>query len=276
MGHGVRGKSIIYALVLAIGMSLLLPEEVFSASRSFRRSGKSRGPAVHSRHGFESSFRSGFGVELGRVQGVHRFRDPFDRSGFQSRVGGGLGFIGGHVIDAGDVVIIQVTSSAPNRVQRTCRNRNIRGPTMGGRRSRRGDLEARVLEPCEATGRALAAAGKQPAIESSVPSTRLGQSLFKSSSTLRCHWSCRDERVCESMVPSPLSFRERLCVLCQPQSSIALACVVHTHPYGNVTAELLSMSCDDLPVTERVRWQKTERSCNSAEGAAASYFDLPA
>jgi hypothetical protein len=114
MGHGVRGKSIIYALVLAIGMSLLFPEGVFSASRSFRRSGKSRGPAVHSRHGFESSFRSGFGVELGRVQGVHRFRDPFDRSGFQSRVGGGLGFIGGHVIDAGDVVIIQVTSSAPN------------------------------------------------------------------------------------------------------------------------------------------------------------------
>ena len=125
MGQGACGKSIIYALVLAIGMSLLFPEGVFSASRSFRRSGKSRVPAVHSRHGFESSFRSGFGVELGRVQGVHRFRDPFDRSGFQSRVGGGLGFIGGHVIDAGDgndvvigaggdVVIIQVTSSAPN------------------------------------------------------------------------------------------------------------------------------------------------------------------
>jgi hypothetical protein len=45
---------------------------------------------------------------------MHRFRDPFDRSGFHSGVGGGLGFIGGHVIDAGDVVIIQVTSSAPN------------------------------------------------------------------------------------------------------------------------------------------------------------------
>ena len=113
MGHGVRGKSIIYALVLAIGMSLLFSEGVFSASRSFRRSGKSRGPAVHSRHGFESSFRSGFGIVHGRVQGLHRFRDPFDRSRFQSRVGGGVGFIGGHVIDAGDVIIIQLPSSAP-------------------------------------------------------------------------------------------------------------------------------------------------------------------
>jgi hypothetical protein len=113
MGQAARGKSIIYALVLAIGMSFLLPEMAFSASRSFRRSGKFRAPAVHSPHRFESSFRSGFG-ELGRVQGLHRFRDPFDRSGFQSRLGSGLGFIGGHVVDAGDVVIIQLPSSPPN------------------------------------------------------------------------------------------------------------------------------------------------------------------
>jgi hypothetical protein len=114
MGQGPRGKSIIYALVLAIGMSLLFPEGAFSASRSFRRSGKFRGAAVHSRHRFESSFRSGFGVVRGRVQGLHRFRDPFDKSGFQSRVGAGFGFVGGHVVDVGDIVIIQVPSSAPN------------------------------------------------------------------------------------------------------------------------------------------------------------------
>ena len=36
MRHGARSKSIIYALVLAIGMSLLFPEGAFSASRSFR------------------------------------------------------------------------------------------------------------------------------------------------------------------------------------------------------------------------------------------------
>jgi hypothetical protein len=109
-----RGKNIIYALVLAIGMSFLFPEGAFSASRSFRRSGKFRAPAVHSAHRFDGRFRSGFGVELGRVQGVHRFRDPFNSSGFQSRVGPGFGFIGGHVIDAGDVVIIQLPSSQPN------------------------------------------------------------------------------------------------------------------------------------------------------------------
>ena len=109
MGQAAHGKSIIYAVVLAIGMSFLLPEVSFSASRSFRRSGKFRAPAVHTSHRFDGRFRSGFGVELGRVQGLHRFRDRFDRSGFQS----GLGFIGGHVIDAGDVIIIQVPSSAP-------------------------------------------------------------------------------------------------------------------------------------------------------------------
>ena len=47
------------------------------------------------------------------MQGPHRFRDSFDRSGFQSRVGGGVGFIGGHVIDIGDVIIIQIPSSEP-------------------------------------------------------------------------------------------------------------------------------------------------------------------
>ena len=101
-------KSIIYALVLAIGTSFLFPEVAFSASRSSRRSGKFSASAVHSPHRFEG-IRSGFE----RVQGLHRFRDPFDRSRFQSRVGGGVGFIGGHVIDAGDVIIIQLPSSAP-------------------------------------------------------------------------------------------------------------------------------------------------------------------
>jgi hypothetical protein len=113
MGQGARGKSIVHALVLAVGLSLLFPEGAFSAS--FRKSGKSRAPAVHSRHGFESSFRSGFGIVGGRAQGLHRFRDPFDSSGFQSRVGAGFGFIGGHVVDVGEVVIIiQAPSSAPN------------------------------------------------------------------------------------------------------------------------------------------------------------------
>ena len=69
---------------------------------------------MHSRHGVESSFRSGFGIVHGRVQGLHRFRDPFDSSGFQSRGGAGFGFIGGHVVDVGDIVIIQVPFSAPN------------------------------------------------------------------------------------------------------------------------------------------------------------------
>jgi hypothetical protein len=69
---------------------------------------------VHSRHGFESSFRSGFGIVHGRVQGLHRFRDSFDSSGFQSRIAAGFGFIGGHVFDVGDVVIIQLPSSASN------------------------------------------------------------------------------------------------------------------------------------------------------------------
>lgn len=113
MRQGARGKSIIYSLVLAIGMSLLFPEGAFSASRSFRRSGTFRAPAVHTSHRFDGRFRSGFGFELGRVQGFQRFRDPFDRSGFQSRVGAGFGFIGGHVIDGGDVIIIQLPSAPP-------------------------------------------------------------------------------------------------------------------------------------------------------------------
>ena len=108
MGQSSHSKSIIYALVLAIGMSFLFPEVTFSASRSSRRSGKFSASAARSAHRFEG-IRLGFG----RVQGPHRFRDPFDRSGFQSRVGGGVGFIGGHVIDAGDVIIIQLPSSAP-------------------------------------------------------------------------------------------------------------------------------------------------------------------
>ncbi len=78
MGQGARGKNIIYALVLAIGMSLLFPEGAFSASRSFRRLGKFRSPAVHSRHRFVGPFRSDFGFVLGRRQGLHRFKDPFD------------------------------------------------------------------------------------------------------------------------------------------------------------------------------------------------------
>ena len=108
MGQTSRSKSIIYALVLATGMTFLFPEVAFSASRSSRRSGKFSASAVRSAHRFEG-IRLGFG----RVQGTHRFRDPFDRSRFQSRVGGAVGFIGGHVIDAGDVIIIQVPSSAP-------------------------------------------------------------------------------------------------------------------------------------------------------------------
>jgi hypothetical protein len=108
MGQSSHRQSIIYALVLAIGLSFLFPEVAFSASRSSRRSGKFSASAVHSPHRFEGS-RSGFG----RVQGLHRSRDRFDRFGFQSRVGGGVGFIGGHVIDAGGVIIIQVPSLTP-------------------------------------------------------------------------------------------------------------------------------------------------------------------
>ena len=108
-----RSKSIIHALVLAIGMSMLFPEVAFSASRSFRRAGKFRVPTVHSQHGFTAGFRSGFGAGLGPVQGPHRFRDSFNRSGFHSRFAGELGFIGGHVIDAGDVIVVQIPSAAP-------------------------------------------------------------------------------------------------------------------------------------------------------------------
>jgi len=108
MGQTSHSKSIVYALVLVIGMSFLFPEVAFSASRSSRSSGKFRASAVHSPHRFEG-IRSGFG----RVQGTHRFRDSFDRSRFHSRVGDAVGFIGGHVIDAGDVIIIQLPSSAP-------------------------------------------------------------------------------------------------------------------------------------------------------------------
>jgi hypothetical protein len=108
MGQSSHRKSIIYALVLAIGMSFLFPEVAFSASRSSRRSGKFSAAAVRSPHRFEG-IRLGFG----RVQGPHRFRDSFDRAGFHSRAGGAVGFIGGHVIDAGELIIIQVPSSAP-------------------------------------------------------------------------------------------------------------------------------------------------------------------
>ena len=103
----------IYSLVVVIGMSILFPEVAFGASRSFRGSGKFRVPAVHTQRGFTAGFRSGFGVGGGPVQGSHRFRDPFNRSGFRSRFGGEVGFIGGHVIDTGDVIIIQIPSSAP-------------------------------------------------------------------------------------------------------------------------------------------------------------------
>jgi hypothetical protein len=113
MGHGAHGKSMIYALVLGIVMSMLVPEVAFCASRSFRRSGKSSAPAVRSQHRFTGRFRSGFGDGLGPMQGLHRFKDPFDRSRFHSRSSGQAGFIGGHVVEVGDVVIIQVPSSAP-------------------------------------------------------------------------------------------------------------------------------------------------------------------
>ena len=115
MGQAARNKNIIYALVLAIGMSILFPDVASSASRSFRRSGKFRAPAVHSQHRFTGRFGSGFGVRFGPVQKPHRFKDRFDRSGFHSRFGGELGFIGGNVVDVGDVIIIQVPSSAPSR-----------------------------------------------------------------------------------------------------------------------------------------------------------------
>jgi len=111
MGQAAQRKSIIYGLVLAIGISILFPEVASSASRSFRRSGKFSAPAVRSQHGFTAPFRSGFGVALGSVQGQHRFRDRFDRSDFRSRFGGAVGLIGGHVIEAGDVIIIEVPSS---------------------------------------------------------------------------------------------------------------------------------------------------------------------
>ena len=113
MGQASRNKSMIYALVLALGMSILFPEVASSASRSFRRSGKFRAPAVHSQHGFTAGFRSGSGFVLGPVRGPHRFKNRFDRSGFHSRFGREAGFIGGHVIDTGDVIIIQIPSSAP-------------------------------------------------------------------------------------------------------------------------------------------------------------------
>ncbi|HUC97735.1 MAG TPA: hypothetical protein VMR88_04605 [Candidatus Polarisedimenticolaceae bacterium] len=113
MRQAANGKSIVYVLVLAIGMTILFPEVVFTASRSFRSSGKVRAPAVHSQHRFTGRFRSGFGVQLGPVQGLHGFRDRFDRSVFHSRFSGEVGFIGGRIMDAGDVVIIQVPSFAP-------------------------------------------------------------------------------------------------------------------------------------------------------------------
>ncbi len=114
MKRAAHDKSITYALVLAIGMSFLFHEVALSASRSFRSSGRLRSPAVHSRHRFVGPFRSDFGLVLGRGQGLHRFKDPVDSSGFQSRFGSGFGFIEGHVSDVGDVVIIQLPSSASN------------------------------------------------------------------------------------------------------------------------------------------------------------------
>lgn len=113
MGQAAHKKSMIYGFVLAIEMSLLFHEVAFSASRSFRASGKFSAPAVRSQHGLTGNFRSGFGVELGPAQRPHRFRDRFDRSDFRSRFGGDVGFIGGHVIDTGDVIIVQVPPSAP-------------------------------------------------------------------------------------------------------------------------------------------------------------------
>jgi hypothetical protein len=112
MGQAAHNKSMIYGLVLAIGISILFPEVAFSASRSFR-SGRFRAPAVHSQHGFTGRLRSGLGVALGPVQGQHRLRDRFDRSAFRSRFGRELGFIGGHVIDTGGVIIVEVPSAAP-------------------------------------------------------------------------------------------------------------------------------------------------------------------
>ena len=108
------GQVITYALAIAIGMSFLFQEVAFSASRSFRRSGKFRAPEVHSRHRFVSPSRSDVGFVLGRGKGPHRFKDPFHSFGFNSRLGDGFGFIGGHVVDAGDVVIIQLPFSASN------------------------------------------------------------------------------------------------------------------------------------------------------------------
>jgi hypothetical protein len=69
---------------------------------------------VHSPHRFVAPFRSDVGLVLGRRQGLHRFKDPVNSSGFQSRFGAGFGFIEGHVSDVGDVVIIQLPSSASN------------------------------------------------------------------------------------------------------------------------------------------------------------------
>ena len=114
MRQAAPGIILTYALVVAIGMSFLFPEVAFSASRSFRRSGKFRAPAVHSGHRFVSPSRSDGRFVLGRGQGTHRFVNPFHSSGFNSRLGDGFGFIGGHVVDAGDVVIIQLPSSASN------------------------------------------------------------------------------------------------------------------------------------------------------------------
>jgi len=113
MGQVAHKRGLIYGLTLAIGMSLLFPEVAFSASRSFRRSGTFRASSAHSQHGFTGQFRSGFAVQLGPVQGRRGFRDRFERSDFRSQFGSEVGFIGGHVIDAGDIIIIQVPSLAP-------------------------------------------------------------------------------------------------------------------------------------------------------------------
>ena len=64
-------KQITYALVVAIGMSFLFQEVAYSASRSFRRSGKSRASAMHSWHRFVRPSRSDVGFVLGWGNGPH-------------------------------------------------------------------------------------------------------------------------------------------------------------------------------------------------------------
>ena len=162
MGQSSHSKSIIYALVLATGMSFLFPEGAFSASRSSRRSGKFSASAVRSAHRFE-----GIRLSFGRVQGATSFQRFFRSLPF-SVPGRWCGWVHWrahhrrwrcHHHPATLLSAPTVLSAHP--IERTCPNRNIRVPTVGGWRSRRGDLEARVLEQREAIGTALATIGKQ-------------------------------------------------------------------------------------------------------------------